>query len=178
MSYKLDRIRPLLEDMAEVLGIPPSTVATICSVESGFDPLAENPRSRAAGLFQFIPVVAKEYGLVYPFNPRDNCRAATHLFEDNRKRLARRGIPFNLLTAYLAHQQGAKGCAEIYECALYGEPLKLARYRNMQANLPGSVRAAFEEEAADPTKAQIFLHWWYKRLKRELRKVEAYLAEN
>lgn len=177
MKHLFDRVRPLLEEMAEELDLPLETVAAICSIESAFRSHAENPRSRAAGLFQFIPAVAAEYELRSPFDPRQNVEAATKLFEDNRKRLARRGVPLNTLTAYLSHQQGAKGCTEIYESALFGEPLTAARYRNMRANLPQSVRIAFEEEASDPAKAQIFLHWWYKRLQRELRKVRAYIED-
>lgn len=172
----LNRIRPHLRAMADDLNVPLPFVATICFVESRFKITALNPTSYAAGLFQFIPAVAKEYGLKNPFAPKENCQAAARLMQRNRSYLARRSYPFTLLTAYLAHQQGARGLAQLYDCALFGVPYKSgARVRNMRANLPGSARVDFDAEDTDPGRTRVFLAFWRKHLEKAQAIVEGLL---
>jgi hypothetical protein len=47
---------------AEELGISPDALATIISLESGFDPQAQNKNTKATGIIQFIPSTAKVLG--------------------------------------------------------------------------------------------------------------------
>lgn len=81
----------------------------LAQVESAGNPNARNP-SGAAGLYQFMPGTAKEYGLDNPYDPIASRKAAERLTADNRaalaKALGRDPGPGEL---YLAHQQGAGG---------------------------------------------------------------------
>lgn len=58
---RLDRIRPVLEDILESEGLPKSLIAVVL-VESAADPLALSPK-QARGLWQIIPATARQYGL-------------------------------------------------------------------------------------------------------------------
>ena len=178
MSHQLredfNKVRPHLRAMADDLDVPLPFVATICYVESRFRTMAMNRISYAAGLFQFIPAVAKEYGLTNPFAPKENCMAAARLMQRNRRYLARRSMPFTLLTAYLAHQQGARGLAQLLDCAMFGiEYRSGARVRNMRANLPESARIDFDAEDTDPGRTRVFLAFW----KNHLEKAQAIVEE-
>ena len=90
-------------------GLPSGYLAHTAKTESGFDPNARN-ESGAAGLFQFMPSTAKQYGLDNPYDPVASTDAAARLAADNyaamRAGLNRDPTPGEL---YLAHQQGAAG---------------------------------------------------------------------
>ncbi len=88
-------------------------------VESGNDPLAENPKSSAKGRYQFIDSTAKQYGLdKYQFGTKEYAQAeeaaARKLTQDNydylKSKLNREPTAGEL---YLAHQQGAAGAEKI-----------------------------------------------------------------
>lgn len=53
-----------LNDVARKLGIPSRRLYALISFESNFNPKAINPKSRAAGLIQFMPKTAKGMGYV------------------------------------------------------------------------------------------------------------------
>jgi len=104
--------------------------ALTTQVESGGKIGAINPNSHAAGLFQFTPATAKQYGLTTfdLVNPdptvQARVRSAFDQFtSDNAASLTtalgRSPTPAEL---YLAHQQGATGAAK-----LLADPTKLAR---------------------------------------------------
>ncbi len=56
------RFREELVRMAHRLGLDPSAIAGVMSIESGFGPAAVNPHTRATGLIQFMPSTAKMLG--------------------------------------------------------------------------------------------------------------------
>jgi hypothetical protein len=91
----------------------PGFAARVARLESGFNPQAYN-RSGAAGLFQFMPGTARDYGLQNPYDPATATRAFTQLTLDNRAylagRLARQPTAGEL---YLAHQQGRQGAFDL-----------------------------------------------------------------
>ena len=56
-------------------GLPAGTLGAVAGVESGGNAANVNPKSGAAGLFQFMPATAKEYG-VNPLDPGQEAGAA------------------------------------------------------------------------------------------------------
>ena len=99
---------------AQKHGVDPNTLAQIAVLESGGDPNAKNPRSSAAGLFQFTDATAKDVGLRDKFDPNQSADAAAQLARSNmsvlRDRLGREPSPGEV---YLAHQQGAGGASQL-----------------------------------------------------------------
>lgn len=104
----------LIRDTAESRGLDPDDFVRMAEIESGFDPFAVHPVSRASGLFQFLPATARQYKLTSVFDARANADAAAALWIDNaralRKGLGRDPSPGEL---YLAHQQGAGGAIRL-----------------------------------------------------------------
>ena len=91
-------------------GLPSGYLARTAQIESGMNPNAQNPRSSAGGLFQFIDSTAGDYGLTNRMDPYAASDAAARLARDNasflRGKLGRDPTASEL---YLAHQQGAGG---------------------------------------------------------------------
>ncbi|PBB30301.1 transglycosylase SLT domain-containing protein [Mesorhizobium sp. WSM3882] len=103
-------IKALIGEVAVRHGIEPKDFLRMAQIESGFNPRAYHPKSRAAGLFQFIPSTARRYGLKDPFDAQANAEAAAALWLENaaglRKALGREPTAGEI---YLAHQQGLGG---------------------------------------------------------------------
>lgn len=109
--------RALLEMAGEAgakHGVDGLVLARIAMLESGGKTQAVNPKSGAAGLFQFMPETAQAYKLTDPGDAEAAADAAARLLKDNQNALARRlgrtPLPAEL---YLAHQQGAGGAAAL-----------------------------------------------------------------
>jgi len=91
-------------------GLPPGYLARTAQIESGMNPSAQNPRSSAGGMFQFIDSTASQYGLDNRMDWRQSADAAARLASDNQQSLMRRlGRPLTAAELYMAHQQGAGG---------------------------------------------------------------------
>ena len=107
-------IASIIVAKAKQYGQDPSYMLRQAHIESGGNPSAQNPRSSAGGLFQFIDSTAKQYGLADKFNPEAASDAAARLARDNgaylEKTLGRAPTPGEL---YLAHQQGMGGAAKL-----------------------------------------------------------------
>lgn len=107
-------IRDTISQAAVRHGVDPGALLKIAELESTFNPRAQNPRSSAGGLFQFIDSTAAQYGLADRFDPGQAADAAARLAKDNaaslRKVLGRDPTGAEL---YLAHQQGAGGAAKL-----------------------------------------------------------------
>jgi hypothetical protein len=115
-------IEALVVEVAERNGINPKAFLRMAQIESGLNPNAFHPKSRAAGLFQFIPSTARRYGLRDPFNTRANAEATAALWRDNEKGLANAlGRVPSAGELYLAHQQGLGGAIR-----LLSQPERLA----------------------------------------------------
>lgn len=93
-------------------GVDGLVLARIAMLESAGKSDAVNPKSGAAGLFQFMPETAKAYRLTDAKSAEASADAAARLLKDNRatltQRLGREPTPAEL---YLAHQQGAGGAS-------------------------------------------------------------------
>lgn len=95
-------------------GLPPGFLSRMAQIESSMNPRAQNPKSSAGGLFQFIDSTAKNYGLSDKFDPVASTDAASRLASDNRGILAKAlGREPTAGELYLAHQQGAGGASKL-----------------------------------------------------------------
>jgi hypothetical protein len=105
------------------------------NIESEYDPNATNPASRAAGLFQILPI----HRVANVYDPDVNTRWAAKFTLDNKRHLQINGIPVSHETLYLAHQQGKTGAVEIWKGKLTNKQiaqLSPVVQRNMNANNP------------------------------------------
>lgn len=95
-------------------GLPAGYLGRTAHIESRGNPLAQNERSSAGGLFQFIDRTARQYGLENRFDPVQATDAAARLARDNAAHLSRvLGRPPTGAELYLAHQQGAGGASKL-----------------------------------------------------------------
>lgn len=95
-------------------GLPTGFLGRVAQIESSMNPRAQNPRSSAGGLFQFIDSTARQYGLQDRFDPAQATDAAARLARDNADRLRNAlGRDPTAGELYLAHQQGGGGAARL-----------------------------------------------------------------
>lgn len=94
--------------------LPRGYLRRTAEIESSMNPNAQNPRSSAGGLFQFINATAADYGVRNRFDPVEATDAAARLARDNANRL--RPVLGREPTGgelYLAHQQGGAGAVRL-----------------------------------------------------------------
>lgn len=103
-------IPDLIARIADQAGENASTAIRIAQLESTLNPAAKNPRSSAAGLFQFIDSTWARFGGGDRLDPELSSRNGVRLMAENRAAL-RRGLGRDPAEweLYLAHQQGAGG---------------------------------------------------------------------
>lgn len=65
---------PLIQEHARTHRVSPDLVRAVIQIESGFNPRAVSPKG-AMGLMQLMPATATEFGVMDPFEPRENIRA-------------------------------------------------------------------------------------------------------
>ena len=63
----------LLHDVAQEVEVPANLLHAVISVESAYDVTAVSPKG-AQGLMQLMPATARRFGVMDPFDPRDNVR--------------------------------------------------------------------------------------------------------
>lgn len=140
----------------------------MAQIESNWDEKATNKGSGAKGLFQFLSATASEEALSDPYDVSEAAAVVAERVRRDCRWLEQKGLQVSLLSAYLCHQQGRKGLAEIYACSK-GEssiPLSLQRLTNLRSNLPGLARAAFDGAKTDREKCNGFLEYWLERLEK------------
>jgi len=122
-DYSKKEILEIVERTAAKYGIPKDDFLRASYIETGgkFDERAFNSGSKAAGLYQFLPSSATQYGIRgKEFDPVINADAGARLYLDNQKDIiashGRSGRPYlsgeanpNGLDMYIAHQQGDYG---------------------------------------------------------------------
>ena len=134
--------------------ISPSYLSTTAAFESGGNANATN-RSGAAGLFQFMPKTAAQYGLSNPYDPQSATMAAAQFANNNYNYLSSKlGYAPSDAQLYLAHQQGPGGAA-----GLLGNPdasaASIVGYQAVYQNLPSSMQGqAGSMTAAEFAKVQ------------------------
>lgn len=126
----------------------PGLMERVAVIESAGNPEARNP-SGAAGLYQFMPGTARQYGLANPYDPAASADAAARLTLDNAGFLSRRlGRDPTGGELYLAHQQGAGGASKL-----------LANPDARAADLVGVKAVTQNGGRADETAAQFAGRW-------------------
>jgi hypothetical protein len=109
-DIRVARSPNLLESTEAQYSLPSGYLGRTAQIESGNNPGAYNELSHAAGLFQFTPSTAQQYGLNDPYDVHAATDAAGRLAYDNREELRRAlGREPTAAELYLAHQQGARG---------------------------------------------------------------------
>jgi len=104
----------LFSSLEAQYNLPRGYLNRLYQVESTSGTRLYNETSGAAGPFQFMPKVAKQYGLDDPYDLEASAEAAARLAADNRKALAQEGVEDpSAGVLYLAHQQGARGAAKL-----------------------------------------------------------------
>lgn len=107
-------VTSIIDDAARRYGIDPVVMRTIAQIESNMDPTAQNPRSSAGGLFQFIDSTWEQYGGGDKMDPYRNADAAARYLRDVQQTLTqmlgREPTPSEM---YLGHQQGPSGAARL-----------------------------------------------------------------
>jgi len=61
----------LIQEAAQLHGVDAALIRAVVQTESKFDPTIVSPNG-AQGLMQLMPPLAKELGVIDPFDPRDN----------------------------------------------------------------------------------------------------------
>lgn len=106
----------LFADLERKYGLPAGFLARTYQLESSGGKNLYNPQSGAAGPFQFMPRTAEQYGLKNPMDLEQSADAAARLARDNAAYLQKQGIESpSAAQLYLAHQQGAKGAANLLQ---------------------------------------------------------------
>ncbi len=129
----------------------PGFMTRMAQIESSGNPDARNP-SGAAGLYQFMPGTAAQYGLANPYDPGASAQAAASLTLDNAATLGRAlGRDPTQGELYLAHQQGAGGASKL-----------LANPDARAADLVGAKAVTANGGSPDDTAAQFAGRWTSK----------------
>lgn len=113
MAAIRQQLAPLWSQLEQQRGLPAGFLDRMARVESSYNPNAQNPRSSAGGLFQFINSTARQYGLEDKMDPVAASDAAARLAADNAAFLRKAGIEPNARNLYLAHQQGPAGAVKL-----------------------------------------------------------------
>lgn len=110
-------VKSIITDAARRYGQNPDDALRIASVESSFNPSAQNKESSAGGLFQFVDGTWDKYAPgKSKFDPEANADAGMRLMRDNAKYLTKvLGRAPTAGELYLAHQQGAGGAQLLLE---------------------------------------------------------------
>jgi peptidoglycan hydrolase-like protein with peptidoglycan-binding domain len=180
-DYSRQEVLGIVERTAAQRGIPRDDFLRFAYIETGgrFDERAFNTSSGAAGLFQFVPGTAREYGIRgREFDPTVNADAGARLYLANREDIIashnRSGRPFlsgepqpNGLDLYLAHQQGAYGYRSIQAAIATGRFFGDTPTRaNLLANVGGDLEAVTGvsrdrfRQMNDRDLAQTFVNYW------------------
>lgn len=107
-------IMEYLREVEQKYGLPQGYLARVRQIESRNGQDTYNPKSGAAGDFQFIPSTAKAYNLSDPYDLYQSADAAGRFARDNANVLRNKiGRDPSAGELYLAHQQGAGGATKL-----------------------------------------------------------------
>ena len=96
-------------------GLPSGYLHTTAGIESSYNPRSYNELSKAAGLFQFIPGTAKEYGLKNPYDAAASTEAAAQYAAKNQQAFYDKfGKMPTAGELYMMHQQGTDGAIKLF----------------------------------------------------------------
>jgi hypothetical protein len=87
----VDIVCPIMQQQAEVRGLPPMPFVRLIWKESRFNPQAVSPKG-AQGIAQFMPGTAEERGLDDPFEPKMAIMHSASLLADLRREFGNFGL--------------------------------------------------------------------------------------
>lgn len=147
------QFRPEVEDAiakaAAQWGVPLDSMRAIAKLESGGNPLAQNPSSSAGGLYQFIDSTGKQYGLTNKYDAYASADAGARLMRDNYNALSSTlGRAPTTGELYLAHQQGLGGAQKL-----------LSNPNSPAVNIVGRDAVALNAGSSDMSAQQFAQQW-------------------
>jgi soluble lytic murein transglycosylase-like protein len=71
----------IIREAAAIHSVNATLIRSVVQAESAFDPMALS-RAGAMGLMQLMPETADAFGVVNPFDPRENIMAGTRLLKE------------------------------------------------------------------------------------------------
>jgi soluble lytic murein transglycosylase-like protein len=71
----------IIREAAALYRVDASLIRSVMQAESAFDPSSVS-RAGAMGLMQLMPDIAEAFGVVHPFDPRENIMAGTRLLRE------------------------------------------------------------------------------------------------
>jgi soluble lytic murein transglycosylase-like protein len=71
----------IIRDASKIYGVDATLIRSVVEAESSFDALALS-RVGAMGLMQLMPDTAEAFGVLNPFDPRENIMAGTRLLKE------------------------------------------------------------------------------------------------
>ena len=101
----VDTVCPLMQQQAEVRGLPPMPFVRLIWRESRFNPNAVSPKG-AQGIAQFMPGTASDRGLGDPFEPKSAIVHSASLLADLNKEFGNFGLA---AAAYNAGEERVRG---------------------------------------------------------------------
>jgi len=101
----VDTVCPLMQQQAEVRGLPPMPFVSLIWRESRFNPNAVSPKG-AQGIAQFMPGTASDRGLGDPFEPKSAIVHSASLLADLNKEFGNFGLA---AAAYNAGEERVRG---------------------------------------------------------------------
>jgi len=101
----VDTVCPLMQQQAEVRGLPPMPFVRLIWRESRFNPNALSPKG-AQGIAQFMPGTAEDRGLADPFEPKSAIVHSASLLADLNKEFGNFGLA---AAAYNAGEERVRG---------------------------------------------------------------------
>jgi TP901 family phage tail tape measure protein len=158
-------ITDIIRQTAKKYSISEEDFLRFAAIETGnkFDPRAYNKGSKAKGLFQFVPIASKQYGITgREFDAKVNTDAAARMYINNAKQMKKKGIETSAANMYLAHQQGVGGLNQIVRASRGQAGLKASIKRNIMWNVPGAVKKRMAGKS-DQEIAKIFLQHWHNK---------------
>ena len=75
-----EEIGTIIEDAARRDGLTPDLLRAVISKESAFRPCAVSPKG-AQGLMQLMPATSKTFGVINPFDPKQNVEAGSRFLK-------------------------------------------------------------------------------------------------
>lgn len=142
----------IIDSAATRYGQDPATLRRIAWLESRGNPNAQNDKSSAGGLFQFIDSTAAAYGVANKMDAGQSADGAARLLRDNRNALVKTlGREPTVGELYLAHQQGLGGAQRL-----------LAHPDEKATRIVGPAAVKLNGGNADMT-AREFANMWIKK---------------
>ena len=186
-DYTKKEVLDIVEQTAAKYGIPKDDFMRASYIETGgqFNERAYNNSSGAAGLYQFLPATATQYGIRgNEYDPNVNADAGARFYLDNQKDIiashGRSGRPYlsgeskpNGLDMYVAHQQGPYGYRSIQAAIDTGKffsdtPTRsniLANVGDDLKSVTGVTRTQFNA-MSDKDVATTFVKYWETKYER------------